>query len=314
MPFIHAQARLIKVQPESRGIMTKRSLSDLWKTYVDLVRKSHPNAVDEIEPDMAHLKSIGACPELLKAAGYQAEIDNIYWAPNKELREYAPDFFANSLTVGDDGCGNFYCWLDVRDENSSILYICHDPPMIMVVADTAADWIKAPIKISESQGFDETKESSWDQFYDAMDFNDMLRNSGNSSLYNGQNNELGLSHWQRDGLTYFDFNNARPKARVSLDYNGKHTAVVPIDKTGILALGVKDKETIKSQRRTDIISYALMAALLACCFYYFNQIANNSLVYSLFISLALMVGLIWAATALYFWFVGIWAKAKARKR
>ena len=266
--------------------MKKQSLVSVWKVYVDKAQKHSGTTAGGFEDDdIDHLKSIDACSELIAAAGYLSAFDDIYWAPNEELRKYAPDYFPNSLIIGDDGCGNHMCWLDVRNANSKILFLCHDPAIIMVIANTATEWIEGLIGGYNSPTFDEKGETSWGVFYEASGLEKSEKKIWREKINNGENDDFGLVKWQKSGLSYFDFNNAHPGAGVSLDYNGKHTCIETGDQTGILALGVLSKETIKSQRRADVIIYFLMAICFAGCFYFFNQVDGKGVIASFFSSM-----------------------------
>lgn len=292
----------------------KTTLIEAWKAYVEIARGHYGEETEEIieEADIAYLKSIGAADELIEAASSLPSINNVYLAPSAEMREYAPDCFANSLIVGDDGTGNFMCWMDVTEANSKILYLCHDPGVVMVIANSAVEWLEGLVQGFQSPTFDKMEESDWGNFFETSGLEKRESEIWKTNFYNGKTGELGLKHWQENGLSYFDFADAQVGTGFSLCFNGKYSVLEVGKQTGVVVMGVLSQEEVRLERRDDIMIYTLMALFFASCFYYFNQIVGKSIISSLFSSAASTAFFFFVAGMLYIWFDQLmdWLKAK----
>lgn len=294
--------------------MIHNSLLTVWKSYIKTVRACDWDAPISVEyADIEYLEAIGACRELIEAAKHLPGINNIYWAPTEKMREYTPDCLAGSLVIGDDGCGNFIYWMDVGDANSKIIYVCHDPAVIMVIAETASEWLEGLMQGFQSPTFRQKQESDWGNFFTNSGLEAPEFKIWDTGFYNGADNELGLKRHLKDGLSYFDFADAKVGAGVSLQVNGKHTTLEPGEKTGIVRMGTLSKQAIKSQRKGDIITYALMAFCFAGCFYYFIQVDGKGMIGSFFSSLAITLLLFFGLGMVYIWLDGIKDRLKSQK-
>lgn len=218
-------------------------------------------------PDIDHLKRIGAHEKLIAVAEQRPSIDEFNLAPGQKNREYTPDWmFRNSFSIGGDGCGNFVIWMDASKIDSKILFICHDPSEVTILANSPAEF------------FDHLH-----TYLSNHEFNDK-----NSLLYGYLENwkpptdtSSGIFHTNKNDRDVFDFNVGNIGDTVSLDFRGKYTIVSKSDRAGVLTLKTEEEETVRKIQMRDRIWAVVLVAAIGMVFVFFLQILNKTILASI---------------------------------
>ena len=282
--------------------MITKTLLTVWKQYISLAQKFYEIENNITPTDIKYLEKIKANPDIIEAAEFSAGIEEFYLAPTEEMRQYTPDFFKDSLAIGDDGAGNFIVWMDIKDSNSKILWVCHDPAVIVVLADSPIAFFEGLIEGFDSPTFREKEESALGNFFENIKLDTFESLIGKNGFYNGDSNELGLVETINHENHFFDFTHAQVGVGIRLDLNGRYTSIEPTDKVGVITVGKQSDTRIKSQQKQDLLLYTLMALCFLGFLYYFHQINNVTLIKSFLGSLGATFVIFLGFTSLYFWF------------
>lgn len=122
--------------------MKKSEFQLSWEAFTEaLTAKNIGNLTNLEPPDLEHLNAMKAHEDLITAARHSHIAEAFNLAPSERARELSPDWiFKNSIAMGQDGCGNYILWMNVSRIDSPILFVCHDPAKVMVIAKSPADF------------------------------------------------------------------------------------------------------------------------------------------------------------------------------
>ena len=272
--------------------MEQLGFKQSWDAFAESVRRLSDNSDLAIEsPDINYLKGMGAHEELLAAAKHNHVVDEFNLAPNQKVRDYAPDWmFKNAAVIGGDGCGNYAVWMDVSRMDSPILFICHDPAEVTVLA-------KSPAIFFESL-------RAFLPQYDTKNSINLL-GAYLESWTPQLTGKTGITHISKAGQDLFDFNGAEVGDSVALDYRGKYTIVQKPSRPGVLRLATEAEDTIKYVKRRDRIWAFIILGILGLIFAFFYGIKGKSILASIgmtLFSLLIISGmLIMCLDAFYSW-------------
>ena len=183
-------------------------------------------------------------------------VEKFNLAPNEKTREYTPDWmFKNSIPLCEDGCGNCVIWMNVSRIDSLILFICHDPSEVTVIAESPAAFfenLRAFLLLHDKKG----------------DFDILYEYLQNWSVQSGK--KTGIGHKTTGEKDIFEFGEANVGDSVSLHHRGKYTIVMEPELAGQLILATEDNDIIKKVKRRDqrwTIGFLIALGIVFTLFY-----------------------------------------------
>ncbi len=247
--------------------MKKSEFQQSWDAFAKALNAKNNNDHLNVElADIEYLKKLEAHEDLIVSAKncHITEAFNI--APNKKARKFSPDWmFKNSITIGQDGRGNFAIWMDVSKMDSLVLFVCHDPSEVTVLAKSPADFFDDLRVFLTSYGpknhfglLDEYLKN-WEPEIETVS---------------------KIVHSKQMNIDIFDFGVANVGDRVALDHRGKNTIVKESNQRGVLLLTDEEESVIRSVKRRDQIWYIGLLSSLAMGFSFFYILQKKSIMIS----------------------------------
>lgn len=229
--------------------------------------------------DLNHLQQLGAHKALIDVAKKRPNIGPLSIAPNQKQREHSPEWmFKNSVPIGKDDLGNFVLWMDVTRLDSQILFVCHDPSEVTVLANTPVNFLDDfKNYISNSTG--KIKQYILSSYLEDWVYEPKF--------------PTGIIHQKHSDTEVFDFNTANIGDSITLDALGKNTIVIESTPPGRLTLGTESEEVITKLKRRDRNWAIGTAALLIVMFSLFYFGLNKSIWASLALSAVSLVVIFW---------------------
>lgn len=235
----------------------KSTFEESWVEFARSINSLSDEQVPNDETaDIDHLESIGAHRGLIEAARRQCAIGQFNIAPNEDFRDSSPSWiFKNAIPIANDGCGNYALWMDGSWIDSLVLLVSHDPPEVVVLGKTPAEFFNAVgLHVTNSP----TK-NRHGIFHDYLE-----------DWHCPTETASEVTHTSQDDCDVFDFNAANVGDSISLDFRGKHTIAQEPSRPGVLTLTDEDENVLAQIRRRNrvwIIGIVAMVAVIFCLFY-----------------------------------------------
>lgn len=248
--------------------MAQSEFKQSWGAFADSIEHlGHKSSLAVESADILYLKGMGAHKELMAAVKYNHAADEFNLAPNQKARDYTPDWmFKNAMAIGGDGCGNHAVWMDVSRMDSPVLFICHDPSEVTVLAKSPEDFFK--------------NLRAFLPHYNAKNNANLL--GAYLQTWTPQlTGKTGIIHTTKADQDLFDFSEAEIGDSVALDYRGKHTIVKKPYQTGVLRLTTEADDIIKKVKCRDRIWAFIALATLGLIFAFFYEIKGKSILASI---------------------------------
>ena len=161
--------------------------------------------------------------------------------------------------------------MDCRDPDTKIVFLSHDPPEIVVLAENVTELVTALMAGLDSPTLVSRGETEWGGFWEKLeakgaDDPGVIQNSPELPV------DTGNLHIHKDGeYTYVDFNGAEVLDGVSLDLLGKYTEIDDGEEVGVLRFTVMSEDRIARMKRRDRVTEGFFIVVCLACMYYFYR-------------------------------------------
>lgn len=164
------------------------------------------------------------------------------------------------LPIGDDGCGNFIYIYDISQPNSPILYMSHDPAVLMVIANSMEQFLSHILGIVKKTS---NQRELFSNFMDDARLSESAMKIWKEGSYNGVDNNLGF-HFQKisDDKVHANFAKAKPHSGISLAFFGKYTEIYYTNIKEVVVIEKMEVDGVKKLNKKDKRAWILLAILL----------------------------------------------------
>ena len=279
--------------------MTTQNMLEHWKNLVARARNENPNAElkSKSKDNIKFMTKMGFAPEFIEAAQthrgmtyFDLEIDwMMSWLQRQNMFfEFRPKM----LPIGTDGCGNLIYLYDVSDPDTSVIYYCHDPAVIMVIAVNMTQFLEQLSLLAKLDRIKQGKDDLFDVFMEKNKLSDSSMKIWEHKIYNGEENNLGLHTSNFADKIHVDFSKALPGAGVSLAYFGKYTEIYFTNEKNVISIEKMDRNGVEELNRKDrnaTIIFVSGTILCTIVLIAFEQSILKSIFFSLIIMIFIMV-------------------------
>lgn len=248
------------------------SLSHLWGEYLKQSDKVSNSELlkNKSSQNITFMKKMGFSPDFIEAAKIERgtiygdlQLDWMYSWIQRQNRFF--ELRPKMLPIGDDGCGNFIYLYDVSNPDSQIIYMCHDPAVLMVIANSMEEFLQRILIILAETNNEQELFSSYIEKYE---FSEAAMRIWKQGYYNGQNSELGFIHQKHsNSKVYANFTNAKPGAGISLSFFGKYTEIYYTNLKDVIAIEKMETDGIKKLKYKDKRAWVYFALTLPLLYF-----------------------------------------------